>query len=241
MGSRSFLFLCRAELVEQVATLGEPSNERIGRRIATTVEEALYEMLVDVPLALFVELSTSLRLAAAQRTAILSLGVRWPIVRFVLRGDGNAAVMGPPQSGLNSDWSTMATEVADGSTKWDQPGLRRQHIRLSVRSRCRIRKPGETWHPGHTLDLGCNGAFFLTYDTWKEGDAIEAELLDLLPQPLALKGRVVAFRGWDQSAEFPGIGVEFALDTPHALLARQLAKAEYLSWPKHNTSVGDSD
>lgn len=228
-----FLCLCSAEHQALVQAQCADTAHRLV--FVETVDEVLRRGLQYPPLALILEISTSIRIGAERMSRFLNLGVNWPVMRCALQADGAARVMcfEPPHG---EPLRTALDAIAAGDASWEHPRFKRRHLRLALPGRVRLRVlDEERWRLGNLQGISCGGCFVaMTADTPPVHAALEIELVDFEPANLLVRGTVTWQRTWEESLELPGVGIEFDPATVHDNFREHIT-----SWPRLSELLTD--
>lgn len=207
-----FLCLCSAERQPLLAQACAPSSQHVV--FVDRIDDLLIQALQAPPLGLILDIATSIRFGAERMSRFLNLGVNWPVMRCALNNEGEARVMcfEPPQSEL---LLTALDAIAAGDPAWIHPRFHRQHLRLNIKGRIKMRTlHDDRWRLGCLLGVSCGGCFaVMTSDAPLRGEEVEVEMVDFAPGPQRAYGKVAWTRDWQDSLEMPGVGIEFKTDS----------------------------
>jgi len=203
-----FLCLCSAERQPLLEPICAQSPYPV--IFVEQIEEVMMHALRHPPLALLLELATSIRFGAERMSKFLNLGVNWPVMRCVAQPEGEPRIMcfEPP----HGETLLAALEgIASGDPSWEHPRFKRRHLRLNLPGRVRLRVMGEErWRLGNLQGISCGGCFItMTTDTPAVDTPVELELVDFAPAATRVCGVIAWARSWEESLEIPGVGVEF--------------------------------
>lgn len=222
-----FLGLCSADKQPQLAAacgVFAPQLKQV-----ETVESLLQCAVQHPPLALVLELATSIRAGAERMSKFLNLGVSWPVMRCAVGSEGDARIMcfEPPHG---EPLCQALAAIVQGDPAWSHPRFSRRHLRLNIPGRIRVRVAGETrWRRGNHTSISCGDCFALmTSDAPEVGERVEIELIDLAQPMPGLAGTVAWQRTWDEGLEVPGVEIEFCPETVPASLRSALSEAPEL-------------
>lgn len=203
-----FLCLCNSDRQSLLADLCAQRPYRV--EFVQRIEDVLTLGLLDPPLGLILEISTSIRFGAERMSRFLNMGVSWPIMRCAVGPDGDARVMCfEPAHG--EPLLKALDGIVGGDPAWVHPRFARKYLRLNIKGRVRLRTgDNDRWRLGYLHGVSAGGCFvMMTADAPPLHTAVELEMVDCEPESQLLRGEIVWQREWHASLELPGVGVEF--------------------------------
>jgi hypothetical protein len=221
---RPFYFLCLDKRQPSYKIIIANVKEKV--IFIDTLEELVKRCIELPPKGVFIDILTSLRFGAQNIMPIDNLGMQWPVMRVNITSNGATLVLcmdTPKRDTLPNAIAALAAQ----DPEWINKEHKREHIRLKLRYRIKLRKVGtETWSLCNGRNVGVDGFFVHTYDNLSVGDNIEAELLDLVNTTITCKAVVHWQRTWDSGIKLPGVGVQIVQDTVNYPLYEILTRPE---------------
>ncbi len=201
-----FVVLCTEDRQDQYRSL---VGERPYRLLFfSSVEPLLAQCLKSPPLAIIVDMRSQISVGPQSIKKIFNLKTVWPVMRCNVHADGSATVM-CLEPHRTEEFTDALAGIAAGDESWIATGKFRQFLRLSLCLRSRLRKPGQPWERGNTLDISVQGTFIVNYHDHEKETPLELELYDLTDHPLKIEGVIKWIRPWDRPGQLPGVGVSF--------------------------------
>jgi len=191
-----------------------------------TLEELVKRCIELPPKGVFIDILTSLRFGAQNIMPIDNLGMQWPVMRVNITSSGSTLVlcMDTPK---RDTLPVAITALAAQDPEWVNKDHKREHIRLKLRHRVRMKRSNsETWYRCNGRNIGVDGIFVHTYDEIALGDTVDIEILDLVNTTITCKGIVHWHRQWDAGIKLPGVGVQFVIDTVNYPIYEILTRQE---------------
>lgn len=191
-------------------------------------EDLVKQCLGDPPLAILIDIQTSIRIGTTSLNILENLYVMWPILRCSISKSGFAlASCSTPAKRENLNSALDA--IARGDKSWFNRKYNRKHIRLDIPCRMRIRKLGnKIWCRGNCLNISSGGFFAVTYDPPEKNSVVEIQLLDLTDEPISFRAKAVWSRKWDDTQQLPGSGIAISADDCTDEFRQALSNEKYI-------------
>jgi hypothetical protein len=223
---RPFYFLCLDKRQPSYKIIIASIKEKI--IFIDTLEDLVKRCLELPPKGVFIDILTSLRFGAQNIMPIDNLGMQWPVMRVNITSTGTTLVLcmdTPKRDTLPNAVAALAAQ----DPEWTNKEHKREHIRLKLRYRIRIkRQESDVWSKCNGRNLGVDGLFVHTYEDIGLKDTIDIEILDLVATPITCKATVHWQRSWDAGLNLPGLGVKFIQDTINYPLYEILTRPEHI-------------
>jgi hypothetical protein len=219
MGRRSFLLLSTADR----RPLFDAVLEGIPVRSVATVLEAVRQCVSDPPLAVLMDLSSTLHSGVAETAPLYDLGIDLPILRCT--GGGEAPWIAMCQAPFRRlPLAQAVQEIAAGDLSWKHPVHLRRFVRVSRNARILFAAHGtEEWKRGNTQSMSVSGLFLMTQDAPPVGTDVDVRLLDCAEDEIRCTGTVVWVHRWEEGTHIPGCGLNFDQSTVPEELGNFLA------------------
>lgn len=219
MAQRSFLVLSTAErrpLFDEVLE-GRPV------RTAFSVLEAVRMCVVDPPLAIFMDLSSTLHSGVAETAPLYDMGIDLPILRCTGGGENPwIAMCQAPFRRL--PLSEAIEEISRGDIVWKHPTHLRRFVRVSQNARVLFAaRNTQDWIRANTQSMSVSGLFVMTQQAPAVGSDVDVRILDCGEDEIRCAGTVVWIHRWEEGSHIPGCGVNFDRDTVPPELGHFLA------------------
>ena len=180
------------------------------------------------PLAILIDIPTSIKLGPRNLETLENMYVVWPIIRCTINQSG-FAIATSQQPPRRENLLHAIKAIANGDTSWNNKQYSRNHLRLKIPCRMRIRKLGnKIWCRGNCLNISSGGFFAVTYEPPGLNTVVEIQLLDLEEAPILLKAYSVWTRTWDETKELPGSGISIPEKWRTRQFRESLSKIEYI-------------
>ncbi|HXP90532.1 MAG TPA: PilZ domain-containing protein [Fibrobacteria bacterium] len=205
MNLRSFLLLAsedRRLLYEEVLA-GLPV------RAVATAFEAVKQCVSDPPLALLMDLATTLHAGVADTAPLYDLGIDLPILRC--SGGEQGAFVAMCQAPFKREPLAIALdEIAHGDPTWKHPSNLRRYVRVSLGTRILFACAGtEDWKRGNAQSMSVSGLFVLSQETAAVGTDILLRILDCGDAEITVSASVAWVHRWEEGPHLPGFGLNF--------------------------------
>jgi len=215
-----FYFLCSADRI--------PLYEKVTAKIPysfayfNNVRELIRVSLGAPPVAIFIDIQTSIKENINNSEIFSNLFVVWPVLRCtVLQSGAVSAVSNNPPRRDSID--VIAAEIIENYDHWKNSAYHRQHVRVDVECRMKIRRiDSKFWARANCQDISSGGFFAITYDPPERGCAVEIQLQDLTPETISFTAKSMWTRKWDDSTQMPGLGVAIETGTIHPAFMQAL-------------------
>ena len=182
-------------------------------RSASSVQEAVRQCVVDPPLAVLIDLASTLHAGVAETAPLYDLGIDMPILRCTGGGDApwTAMCQAPFRRMVLSQ---AAAEIAKGDPSWSHPVHLRKFVRVSRNVRVLFRPAGsEPWRRGNTQSLSVSGFFLMTQEPSPVGSDVELRLLDCGEGEISCNAVVAWIHHWEEGTHIPGVGLDLDRST----------------------------
>jgi len=220
MNKRSFLLLTtpeRRNLFDEVLT------ERTVRTVHS-VREAVRQCVCDPPLAVLIDLSSTLHSGGAETAPLYNLGIDLPVLRCTGGTQGPwIAMCQAPFKRL--PLSQAVEEIGAGEASWKQPVNMRRYVRVTHNARILLSAQEGVWKKGNAQSMSVSGLFLLTLDAPAVGTDVSLRILDCGEGEIALKATTDWVHNWDEGPHLPGCGLNFDRSTVDDALSGFLADA----------------
>ena len=207
----TFYFLCSNDR----KYLYESSLSRIAYKFVffDNVRELIRVALGAPPTAIFVDIQTSIRAGINDSETFNNLYVVWPVLRCTVSQSGFATAVSntPPR---RDAIDVIVPELIANYDQWKNEAYHRQHVRIDVECRMKIRKvDSKFWARANCQNISSGGFFAVTYEPPEKGCDVEIQLQDLSDDTIVFTARSVWSRKWDDTTQLPGLGI--AIDSGH--------------------------
>jgi hypothetical protein len=221
MHHRSFLLLAsedRRPLYEEVL-VGRPV------RFVATAFEAVRQCVSDPPLALLMDLATTLHAGVADTAPLYDLGIDLPILRC--SGGEQGALTAMCQAPFKREPLAVALdEIGRGDPTWKHPSNLRRFVRVSLGTRVLFSAVGvEDWKRGNAQSMSVSGLFLLSQESPAVGTDILLRILDCGDEEISVSGSVAWVHRWEEGPHLPGCGLNFDPSTVPDALGHCLANS----------------
>ena len=176
-----------------------------------TLDDLITKCIEHPPVGLFIDILTSLRFGASNIMPIDNLSMSWPVMRCNITSSGSTLVLCMDTPKRDTLQNAMKALI-NNDKSWVNPKNDRNHIRMKIRHRIRLREKGKDnkeWIPANGRNISTVGSFIHTYHTFQKNTTLEVELLDLGQEPIITECKVLWARSWDDTMHLPGIGVTY--------------------------------
>ena len=219
MVRRSFLVLSTVErrpLFDEVLE-GRPV------RNAFSVLEAVRMCVTDPPLAIFMDLSSTLHSGVAETAPLYDMGIDLPILRCT--GGGESPWIAMCQAPFRRlPLSEAIEEIGRGDIIWKHPIHLRRFVRVSQNARVLFADTGtENWIRANTQSMSVSGLFIMTQQAPDLGKDFDVRILDCGDEEIRCVGSIVWVHRWEEGSHIPGCGLNFDRETVPAELGHFLA------------------
>lgn len=188
-----------------------------------TVLDAVRHCVSDPPLAVLMDLASTLHTGVAETAPLYDLGIDLPILRCT--------------GGSPSPWIAMCqapfkrvplenalSEIASGDPTWKHPSNPRRFVRVNINARLMFRvKPSDPWIRANSQSMSVSGVFMQTLEPPEVGTDIDLKILDILQEEIQIKASVVWLHRWIEGPHQPGCGLNFDRSTVPDTLGHFLA------------------
>lgn len=221
MSQRSFLLLStedRRPLFDEVLA-GRPV------RCATSVFDAVRECVTDPPLALLMDLSSTLHSGVAETAPLYDLGIDLPILRCTGGGEGSwIAMCQAPFKRL--PLAQALEEILGADPSWKHPTNMRRFVRVSCSVRARFSVPGSgSWIRANTQSMSVSGLFLVCQESLPVGTDVSVRIMDCTEEELPVSASVIWIHRWEDGPHLPGCGLNFDRSTVPDSLGHFLANS----------------
>ncbi len=167
--------------------------------------DVLHGAIRETPLAVLVE--DNLIVGDPELGFLFQLSTTWPVLRFKIGPDGRGELISG-SGRKRGELSTSLAEVAAGDASWLPANGIRTELRVALVARARYRTAeSEHWYNANTLDIGARGVFVVSYEPPAPNTEVEVEVMDLDDGEIAIRGKVLWTRNWQDGAQLPGAGI----------------------------------
>jgi len=202
---RSFLLLASED---RRGLYGDVLEGRPVRTVATAFE-AVRQCVSDPPLALLMDLATTLHAGVADTAPLYDLGIDLPILRC--SGGEQGALIAMCQAPFKREPLAVALdEIAHGDPTWKHPSNLRRFVRVSLGTRILFSAAGtEEWKKGNAQSMSISGLFVLSQETPAVGADILLRILDCGDKEISVSASVAWVHLWEEGPHLPGCGLNF--------------------------------
>jgi len=221
MNQRSFLLLVSED---RRTVYGDVMGERPARFVSTAYD-AVRQCVSDPPLALLLDLATTLRAGVAETAPLYELGIDLPILRC--SGGDQGALIAMCQAPFKREPLGLALEeIIQGDPTWKHPSNLRRFVRVSHGTRVLFSAVGsEDWKRANSQSLSVSGLFVLSQDVPAVGTDVLLRLLDCGEREISVSASVAWVHRWEEGPHLPGCGVNFDPSTVPDTLGHFLANS----------------
>jgi hypothetical protein len=221
MTKRSFLLLStedRRPLFDEVLA------DRPVRRV-TSVFDAVRECVTDPPLAVLMDLSSTLHSGVAETAPLYDLGIDLPVLRCT--GGGHGPWIAMCQAPFKRVPLAQALEEILGSDpSWKHPTNMRRYVRVSCNVRVLFALPGSRdWIRANTQSMSVSGLFLVCQETLPVGTDVSVRILDCGEEEIPVSASVIWVHRWEEGPHLPGCGLDFDRSTVPDSLGHFLANS----------------
>ena len=219
MNKRSFLLLSTPErqgLFDEVL-------EGRAARIVHSVREVVRQCVCDPPLAVLIDLSSTLHSGVAETAPLYNLGIDLPILRCTGGGPQNPWIAMCQAPFKRLPLSQAVEEIGAGEISWKHPVNLRRYVRVAHNARILFSSEDGLWRKGNAQSMSVSGLFLLTQDAPAVGTDIRLRILDCGEGELSLKATTDWVHKWDEGPHLPGCGLNFDRATVDDALSSFLA------------------
>ena len=205
MTQRSFLLLStedRRPLFDEVLA------DRPVRRV-TSVFEAVRECVTDPPLAVLMDLSSTLHSGVAETAPLYDLGIDLPVLRCT--GGEQEPLIALCQAPFKRVPLTQALEeILRSDPSWKHPTNIRRFVRVSCSVRALFSLPNsQNWVRANTQSMSVSGLFLICQETLPVGSDVLVRILDCGEEEILVSASVVWVHRWEEGPHLPGCGLDF--------------------------------
>jgi hypothetical protein len=221
MNQRSFLLL----VSEDRRTVYEEVTGERPFRVVSSAYEAVRQCVSDPPLALLMDLATTLRAGVAETAPLYELGIDLPILRC--SGTEQGALIAMCQAPFKREPLAVALEeIIQGDPTWKHPSNLRRFVRVSHGTRVLFSAVGaEDWKRGNAQSLSVSGLFVLSQELPAVGTDLLLRVLDCGDGEISLSASVAWVHRWEEGPHLPGCGLNFDPSTVPDSLGHFLANS----------------
>jgi hypothetical protein len=221
MSKRSFLLLStqdRQHLFDEVLV------DRPVRRVHS-VFEAVRECVTDPPLAVLMDLSSTLHSGVAETAPLYDLGIDLPVLRCTGGGEGPWIAM--CQAPFKRVPLVQALEeIFQRDPSWKHPTNMRRYVRVSCNVRVLFALPdSRNWIRANTQSMSVSGLFLICQETLPVGKDVSVRIMDCGESEIPLSATVIWVHRWDEGPHLPGCGLDFDRSTVPDSLGHFLANS----------------
>ena len=221
MSNRSFLLLStedRRPLFDEVLA-GRPV-----RRVAS-VFDAVRECVTDPPLAVLMDLSSTLHSGVAETAPLYDLGIDLPVLRCTGGGEGPwIAMCQAPFKRV--PLAQALEEILQHDPSWKHPTNMRRYVRVSCSVRVQFALAGsQDWIRANTQSMSVSGLFLVCQESLPVGKDVSVRIMDCGEEEITLSGTVVWVHRWEEGPHLPGCGLDFDRSTVPDALGHFLANS----------------
>ena len=222
MTQRSFLLLStedRRPLFDEVL-VARPV------RSVTTVLEAVRQCVFDPPLAVLMDLSSTLHSGVAETAPLYDLGIDLPILRCT--GGGESPWIAMCQAPFKRVPLAQAVEeIFRCDPSWKHPSNMRRFVRVSYNARVlfSVSGIGGAWKRANTQSMSVSGLFLLTQEAPAVGSDIAVRIMDCGEEEIPISASVIWVHRWEEGPHIPGCGLDFDRSTVPDTLGHFLANS----------------
>ncbi len=175
----------------------------------SSVLAAVKQCVSDPPLAVLMDLASTLHAGVSETAPLYDLGIDLPILRCT-GGNGAPWVAMCQAPFKRVPLSQALLEIAAGEVSWKHPVNMRRFVRINQNARVWFRKKGTgEWKRANCQSMSVSGLFLLTLDPEPVGSEIELRILDTTEDEVLIKGSIVWNHKWEEGSHIPGSGVNF--------------------------------
>ena len=220
-----FILLCSAKRQKSYTEVLAGCTHNV--QVVDTPDQALQACVQEPPAAVIVDMITGMR-AGTNNTSLLvlyNLELTWPVVRSTAKKNEPVTIISTsPQN--TAPFLEALDGIAAADSAWVKPLTPRRFIRQAVQCRARTRLTGQTeWDHATVLEISTGGCFMVSYTPYPIGSKCDVEIWDIASDIQTLDARVVWIRSWADSAQLPGMGLAFDLNTVSKDLAEALGQS----------------
>jgi len=221
MIQRSFLLLStedRRPLFDEVLA------DRPVRRVAS-VFDAVRECVTDPPLAVLMDLSSTLHSGVAETAPLYDLGIDMPVLRCTGGGVGPwIAMCQAPFKRLTL--AQALDEILGSDPSWKHPTNMRRFVRVSSGARVLFAHPDSgNWIRANTQSMSVSGLFLVCQESLPVGTDVSVRIMDCGEEEIPTSASVIWVHRWEDGPHLPGCGLDFDRSTVPDSLGRFLANS----------------
>lgn len=209
MAKGAFLLLASPERL----TLFDEVLEAVSCHRVSSVLAAVKQCVSDPPLAVLMDLASTLHAGVSETAPLYDLGIDLPVLRCT--GGNDSPWVAMCQAPFKRVALAQAlVEISSGDGSWKHPVNMRKYVRVNQNARVWFRKRGgEEWRRANCQSMSVSGLFLLTLDPHPVGTEIELKILDTTVEEVQINGSVVWNHKWEEGSHIPGSGVNFDRST----------------------------
>jgi hypothetical protein len=194
-------------------------------RCVTSVFDAVRACVTDPPLAVLMDLSSTLHSGVAETAPLYDLGIDLPILRCTGGGEGPwIAMCQAPFKRV--PLAQALDEIFLFDPSWKHPTNIRRFVRVSCAARARFSpRDGEEWTRANTQSMSVSGLFLVSQESPPVGTDLLVRVMDCGEQEIQVSASVVWVHRWEEGPHLPGCGLDFDRSTVPETLGKFLANS----------------
>lgn len=227
MTQRSFLLLSsedRRPLFDEV--LGERPV-----RCVTTVLDAVRECISDPPLAVLMDLSSTLHSGVAETAPLYDLGIDLPVLRCSGGGQASGGGLAPWIAMCQAPFKRVplaqaVEEILHADPSWKHPTNLRRFVRVNCNARVLFSVTGtQDWKRANVQSMSVSGLFLFSLEAPAVGTDVTLRILDCGEEEMRITSFTSWVHRWEEGPHLPGCGLDFDRSTVPDALGRFLANS----------------
>ena len=194
-------------------------------RCVTSVFDAVRACVTDPPLAVLMDLSSTLHSGVAETAPLYDLGIDLPILRCT--GGGQVPWIAMCQAPFKRMPLTQAMEEIFGSDpSWKHPVNMRRYVRVSCNARVLFSPRGaQEWKRSNAQSMSVSGLFLVSQECPPVGTDLSIRVMDCGEEEIQVSASVVWVHRWEEGPHLPGCGLDFDRSTVPEALGHFLANS----------------